>query len=226
MKVIADLMKKKMKTANKVRACLAAAAVNITDQDQKKREVAARMISYRNLPIRIPRAEPKLRIVWILTVSLRTPLSKFLLVKIFRSKSSKTSNKSGTRSSARDESFVDYTTKSVVKNTGIGLLLQNDIVNQIYPKTHIKIHQFWRRIDQLNTLQKEFKELLVELINDQLLGIFLFWLTAIESEADKERTRYLGKWYIEYIRFKLEGIRKKCWKYLNKCDQFESGKQY
>jgi hypothetical protein len=65
---------------------------------------------------------------------------------------------------------VDYTTKTMVKNTGIGLTLQNDIVNQVYPKTHIKIHQFWKRIDGLNTLQREFKELLVELINDQLLG--------------------------------------------------------
>jgi hypothetical protein len=144
-----------------------------------------------------------------------------------RSKSSKTSRKSGkTRSgSLPEESFVDYTTKTMVKNTGIGLTLQNDIVNQVYPKTHIKIHQFWKRIDGLNTLQREFKELLVELINDQLLGKVIF-PKKIECEADKERTRYLGKWYIEYIRFKLEQIRKKCWKYLNKCDQFESDTQY
>ena len=63
-------------------------------------------------------------------------------------------------------------------NSGYGKILQSEIANQCYPKTHIKIHQLWRWIDQLNVLQIDFKDLLIEIVNDKV----------IISSTDRETT--------------------------------------
>lgn len=103
----------------------------------------------------------------------------------------------------------DYSEMSNIdkrKAKGIGYDLQKDIVNQIYPKTHIKIHQCWYRIQQINNFQNDFRELIREIINDDL----------IEYSTYKQQMLVLAKFYLDYTRVKLEKIRRKCVRFLKK----------
>lgn len=88
---------------------------------------------------------------------------------------------------------------------GAILELKTNILNQVAPMSGKKVQDFWRRIDQFYVLQKDFKEFLGSIMEDELL---------IENSEHKEETLNSGKFYIEYIRHRIEKIREKCWKHM------------
>jgi hypothetical protein len=102
-----------------------------------------------------------------------------------------------------------------ISETGAILELKMNILNQVAPMSDKKVQNFWRRIDQFYVLQKDFKEFLGNIIEDQLLiGKFLVKLISIENPVHKDETLNSGKFYIEYIRHRIEKIREKCWKHM------------
>ena len=100
---------------------------------------------------------------------MRSLRSNTIFLKKFRSSSSTNYFDSDSDNINRDYSELDGGKRNKAK--GLGYMLQKDIVNQIYPKTHLKIHQFWYRIRQINHLHKNFGELVGEIMNDEIVGI-------------------------------------------------------
>ena len=99
---------------------------------------------------------------------------------------------------------IDSQVDKVFESHSTAKKLMNQIEDFLEPETDLKVHQLWRRIQHLNKTYNEFKECLKDVHHDPL----------IKDKEDMSMIMTRARFYIEFIRFKVENIREKSWRYL------------